>query len=86
MIITGAQIRMARGYLGWSVKQLADLSGVAYSTIKRMEENDGVPSARGPNIAAVYQIFLQEGLEFIAANGGGVGVRLTNSGNPPEKD
>jgi transcriptional regulator with XRE-family HTH domain len=49
-MITGAQIRMARGYLGWSAKQLADKAGVAESTIKRMEQDEGFPVARGANI------------------------------------
>ena len=75
-MITGAQIRMARGYLRWSVKELAEYSGVAYSTIKRMEDEDGIPSARGPNIAAIQQALTKAGLEFIPENGGGPGVRL----------
>ena len=67
---------MARGHLKWSVKQLAEKSGVAESTIKRMEANDGFPDARGSNIQAVYDALGNEGIEFIPENGGGAGVRL----------
>jgi hypothetical protein len=51
----GAQIRMARGYLRWSAKELGDKAGVAESTIKRMEQEEGFPIARGANIEAVYK-------------------------------
>jgi transcriptional regulator with XRE-family HTH domain len=75
-MITGAQIRMARGYLRWSAKELADKSGVAESTIKRMEQDEGFPVARGANIEAVHNVLRGAGIDFIAGNGGGVGVRL----------
>lgn len=76
-MILGLQIRMARGYLKWSVKELATKSGVAESTIKRMELNDGFPDARGSNIAAVYNALKSAGVVFIPENGGGAGVRLS---------
>ncbi len=75
-MITGAQIRMARGYLKWSVKDLADRSGVAISTIKRMESDDGFPAARGGNIESVHRALVDAGMEFISENGGGPGVRI----------
>ncbi|WP_299850143.1 helix-turn-helix transcriptional regulator [uncultured Roseovarius sp.] len=75
-MLVGAQIRMARGYLKWSVKELADHAGVAESTIKRMEKSDGFPDARGSNIEAVHSALMEAGIEFIPENGGGPGVRL----------
>jgi transcriptional regulator with XRE-family HTH domain len=75
-MISGAQIRMARGYLRWSIKELADTAGVAESTIKRMEAEDGFPVARGANIEAVYKALVAAGIVFIPENGGGAGVRL----------
>jgi transcriptional regulator with XRE-family HTH domain len=89
-MITGAQIRMARGYLRWSAKELADKAGVAESTIKRMEQDEGFPIARGANIEAVHTALTSAGIVFIPENGGGVGVRLralardASSGNPPK--
>ena len=67
---------MARGFLKWSVKDLADRSGVADSTIKRMELVDGEPSARPENMEAVYRVLRAAGIEFIPENGSGPGVRL----------
>ncbi len=40
-IATGAQIKMARGYLGWSVKDLSERAEVGLSAIKSAELNDG---------------------------------------------
>jgi transcriptional regulator with XRE-family HTH domain len=80
-MITGAQIRMARGYLRWSVKELADKAGVAESTIKRMEQDEGFPIARGSNIEAVYKALISAGVAMVPENGGGVGVRLAKPGN-----
>ncbi len=81
-MITGAQLRMARGYLRWSAKQLADKAGVAESTVKRMEQDDGFPIARGANIEAVYKTLAAAGIIFVPENGGGVGIRLRKSPEP----
>jgi len=75
-MFTGAQLRMARGYLRWSAKELADKARVAESTIKRMEQGEGFPIARGANIEAVYRALADAGIIFVPENGGGVGIRL----------
>jgi hypothetical protein len=76
-------MRMARGYLRWSAKELADKAGVAESTIKRMEQDEGFPVARGSNIEAVYRTLTEAGFIFMPENGGGVGVRLQKRSSPP---
>jgi predicted transcriptional regulator len=81
-MITGAQLRMARGYLKWSAKELADKAGVAESTIKRMEQDEGFPVARGANIEAVYKTLADAGIIFVPENGDGVGIRLRKSTRP----
>ena len=43
-MLSGVQIRMARNALRWSVKDLADQSGVSTSTITRAETVDGIPA------------------------------------------
>jgi predicted transcriptional regulator len=73
---------MARGYLKWSAKELADKAGVAESTIKRMEQDEGFPVARGANIEAVYKTLADAGIIFVPENGGGVGIRLRKSTRP----
>ena len=39
--ITGAQVRMARAFLGWPLAELARRAVVGISTIQAVEENDG---------------------------------------------
>lgn len=76
-MLTGAQIRMARGYLRWSVQTLAREAGVGVSTIQRMEAVEGVPSASARNLEAVERALSRQGIDFIPEGGGhGVGVRL----------
>jgi len=56
---------MARGYLRWSAKELGEKAGVAESTVKRMEHDDGFPIARGANIEAVYKTLTEPGSYFL---------------------
>jgi hypothetical protein len=81
-MLTGAQIRMARGYLRWSVKDLAHASGVSAATIKRMEETDLVPKAFVGNLMKLRRAIEDAGIELIPENGGGPGVRLRKSTAP----
>lgn len=77
-MITGAQIRMARGYSKLSVRGLAELADVAESTIKRMEAVDGVPASSGTNLAKVEAALRGVGLEFLEGGdiASGIGVTL----------
>ena len=75
-MLTGAQMRMARGYLRLSVRELAHAAGVSPATVKRMEEVDGVPKALADNLAKVQRALEAAGVEFIPQNGGGAGVRM----------
>ncbi|MEM9618073.1 MAG: XRE family transcriptional regulator [Pseudomonadota bacterium] len=76
---------MARGHLRWSVKDLHEKSGVSISTIKRMEEVDGVSNARGSSMEAVRKTLEAEGIRFVgdkeASLAGGPGVRLEKAGD-----
>lgn len=75
-MLTGAQIRMARGHLKWSVEKLAREAGLGISTIQRMESIDGTPTASAKNLQAVQRTLEAAGVEFIDQNGGGPGMRL----------
>jgi hypothetical protein len=46
---------------------------------QRMEASDGAASGLANNIAAVRRALEAAGVEFIAENGGGAGVRLRNA-------
>lgn len=61
MLISGAQCRMARGLLKWSVRDLEERSGVSSMTIKRLERVDGVPNAQVNTLQAIYKAFFSTG-------------------------
>jgi transcriptional regulator with XRE-family HTH domain len=73
MIITGAQARGARGFLGWSARQLAEAANLGLSTVQRLEAGGLVTPA---NMDAMRRALEEGGVEFIAENGGGAGVRM----------
>ena len=77
-MITPTQCRAARGLLDWTQDQLAEASGVSSATIRNFEKAKTEP--QGSTVKLLEMIFTQQGVEFIAQNGGGVGVRLRMKG------
>lgn len=75
-MITGLQIRAARSALRWSVGELAERSGVASRTIKRLEPIDGVPPSRSSTLMDLRRTFEAAGIEFIGGPDDGPGVRV----------
>nr|WP_043617722.1 transcriptional regulator [Ensifer sp. ZNC0028] len=80
--LTGAQIRAARALLRWSAKELAREAAVGVATVSRAEVEDGTTSLTSANLNAIRQALENAGIDFIAENGGGVGVRFRQSLNP----
>ena len=70
------QIKAARALLDWSQEQLADAAQVSIPTIKRLEARDGVLGGRDETGSKIRMALEVAGVEFIAENGGGAGVRL----------
>lgn len=62
--------------LGWSQADLAIRSSVSEPTIKRLEAKDGPLGGRAETGAKIIAALESAGVEFIAENGGGHGVRL----------
>lgn len=81
-ILSIRQVKAARALLAWSQHDLALQSGISYPTIARLEKDDGQLGGRPATIAAIRDALEQAGVEFIAENGGGAGVRL-RCPNPP---
>lgn len=79
-MITGAQIRGARAMLRWSGKELAERCGVSYPALQRAEAVDDLPNMQARNLSAIRASLEAAGVEFIAENGGGPGVRLLKQG------
>lgn len=72
--MTPAQCRAARALVGMSQDRLAEVSGVAKRTIASFEKDDRRPYDR--TISALRSALESVGVEFIAENGAGAGVRL----------
>ena len=74
-MITSGQIRAGRSLLKWTGKDLAEASGVAFSTLMRLETGEGVPSAQAKTLDAIQKAFEKAGIEFIGTPDDGAGVR-----------
>ena len=74
-MITSDQIRAARSLLRWTGKELAERSGVGFSTLMRLEVENGVPSAQAKTLEALRKAFEDAGIEFIGTPESGAGVR-----------
>jgi ribosome-binding protein aMBF1 (putative translation factor) len=75
-MISGMQIRCARSALRWSVQELAARSKVSTSTIKRIEAQDGMPSATLANLAALKSALESAGITFVGSTDDAPGIRL----------
>ena len=74
--LSSAQIRAARALLRWSAADLAREAMVGVNTVRRAEIAASDTSLTAANEAAIKRALEAAGVEFIAANGGGPGVRL----------
>jgi transcriptional regulator with XRE-family HTH domain len=67
------QCRMARAALRISVRELAEIARVGTNTVVRMEAGEKLQER---TVEAIQAALEKAGVEFIAENGGGSGVRL----------
>lgn len=73
------QSRMARAAIGWGVRDLASAAKVSPDTIARLERGE---SLYPRTVDAIRAALEAAGVEFIAENGGGAGVRLRKAIGP----
>lgn len=76
MPVTSAQVRMARGALNWTVRDLAEAAGLHRNTITNLEL--GRYAGDPETLAVIERALRKAGIDFIDENGGGSGVRLRN--------
>ena len=74
-MITSSQIKAARALLGITATKLAELSGVAFTTIVRLESSEGIPSGQVKTLDAAQRAIEDAGIEFIGTPESGAGVR-----------
>jgi transcriptional regulator with XRE-family HTH domain len=67
MIISGRQIRGARGLLGWSMEELADNCEITRLTIRQIESEAVQPQEK--TLARILTVFDKEGIEFTENEG-----------------
>jgi DNA-binding XRE family transcriptional regulator len=77
MPVTSAQVRMARAALNWTVRDLAKATGLHRNTINNFET--GRFGGDDVTLRKIESVLAAAGIEFIAENGGGPGVRLRKS-------
>ena len=72
-IMNSIQCKMARVALGLGIRDLAKLAKVAQGTVSRLEAGEELKER---TVDAIRSALENEGMEFIAENGGGAGVRM----------
>ena len=78
-MITSAQMRAGRAMVRWSAEELAARAKIGVATVRRAEITEGSPTITEANAEAIRTALENAGVEFIAENGGGAGVRLKKS-------
>jgi hypothetical protein len=75
-VISGSQMRAARGLIRWSAGKLAQKSKLGVATVRRAEAADGEPPITIANVEAIRAALESAGVIFVEENGEGPGVRL----------
>ena len=73
-MISPGQVRAARAFLDWKQTDLAKAAGISEGSVKNVE--GGNTGSYQSTLRAVQSALEKAGVEFIAENGGGAGVRL----------
>ena len=74
MAVTSAQVRMARAALDWTVRDLAEATGLHRNTITNIEV--GRYAGNQDSLSVIEKAFRGAGIEFMPENG----VRLRETG------
>ena len=74
MAMTRDQCRAARALLNWTQDRLAEAASVSKKTLADFEAGNRDPYGR--TLADIQKALENAGIEFIRANGGGVGLRF----------
>lgn len=79
-MITSEQVRAARALLRWEQRDLAAAAQVPLPSVKRIEAARGPLAGQARTADSIRAALEAAGVEFIAENGGGLGVRLSKAG------
>jgi len=78
VLVKSAQIRAARGFLDWTVRDLSERAGVPRDTLNNIET--GAYAGAPETLAATRRVLERAGVEF--TNGDAPGVRLRPNDEP----
>lgn len=76
-MLTPAQCRAARALLNWTQADIADRASISAVSIRAFEKGGEM---RDSNRKLLRLTFEAAGVQFIAENGGGAGVRMAKPG------
>src|SRR6516165_8662832 len=83
MPVTSTQLRMARAALNWTVRDLAEATGLHRNTITNIEVGRYVGDQK--SLGLIEKVLRKAGIEFIDNKSGGPGVRLRRKSIDLEK-
>ena len=63
-MISVVQIKAARAMLGWSTRVLADAAGISVATVKKYEQQAGIPRANARVLNAIILALSNAGITF----------------------
>lgn len=75
-MISPKQIKAARALLGFTQADLAERAGLSATGLNNIESGGTDP--RASTLRAIQEALEAAGVQFIAQNGGGAGVRLAS--------
>jgi len=76
-MLHSAQVRAARGLLGWAQGELARQAKVSIITVQRIEKAGGPVMSHTSTLVKIQEAFERAGIRFIDEDeSGGIGVRL----------
>lgn len=77
LILQTAQIRAARALLGWKQRDLAKVSRVNVTTVRRIESKAGRATGYVSTLVRIQSAFQRAGIQFLDNDtSGGIGVRF----------
>lgn len=80
-LITGPQIRAARGILNWSVRDLAGRTGLSPGALRRIEAHDGYNKGAADALILIKDALSAGGVDFFVLPTGEAGVYPTRRGS-----
>lgn len=78
-MISAWQIRAARGALRWSARDLAQRSGLSWTTIQRIENADSGTPGLVTTLTAIRSALEGAGIVFLDDDGTGRGIRFDDA-------